>query len=194
MGMSRKKQAIVEAGKRLFLSQGVADTTMDQVAEAAPVSKMTIYNAFGSKEGLLEAVVDSFIEEGVRGFEEACAAASDPLDALRRVAAAKQYRHAISSRFVDEVRQQYPRLMAKMVEAGERTVERKLYDLIFEGQRRGQIRQDLSAFVIVSFIRFMREYFAGSDVLSGADDLRVAGEQMISIMYHGIVAKRAEDE
>lgn len=45
----------MQAAARLFLEQGLQAVSMDQVAEAAGVSKRTVYGHFGSKEALFEA-------------------------------------------------------------------------------------------------------------------------------------------
>lgn len=47
-----KRAAILEAAARLFPEQGFEGTSMDAVAAAAGVSKLTVYSHFGSKEAL----------------------------------------------------------------------------------------------------------------------------------------------
>lgn len=59
-----KRQAILEAAKQLFLSKGYASTSMDAVASAAGVSKLTVYSHFDDKERLFgEAVVATCQEQ-----------------------------------------------------------------------------------------------------------------------------------
>ncbi len=47
-----KREAILEAAKALFLSLGYANTSMDAVAAAAGVSKLTVYSHFTDKQTL----------------------------------------------------------------------------------------------------------------------------------------------
>lgn len=47
-----KRHAILEAAKELFLTNGYANTSMDAVATAAGVSKLTVYSHFNDKENL----------------------------------------------------------------------------------------------------------------------------------------------
>ncbi len=49
---------ILQAACQLLASGGFSAFTIDTVARAADVSRMTIYNQFGSKAGLLEAIFD----------------------------------------------------------------------------------------------------------------------------------------
>jgi TetR/AcrR family transcriptional regulator, mexJK operon transcriptional repressor len=53
----RKRRAILQAGKAVFLRRGFGGTTMDAVAATARVSKMTVYRHFGSKEDLFAGVI-----------------------------------------------------------------------------------------------------------------------------------------
>lgn len=52
------RAAVVQAAHRRFLSRGYAATTLTAVASDAGVSVDTIYAVFGSKRGLLSAVMD----------------------------------------------------------------------------------------------------------------------------------------
>jgi TetR/AcrR family transcriptional repressor of mexJK operon len=58
-----KGAAILEAAKRLFTTQGFDGTSMDQIAAAAGVSKLTVYSHFGDKESLFAAGAKAFCEQ-----------------------------------------------------------------------------------------------------------------------------------
>lgn len=59
----QKRQAILEAAKILFLQKGFDGTSMDAIASAAGVSKLTVYSHFDDKESLFSAAVKSKCEE-----------------------------------------------------------------------------------------------------------------------------------
>jgi AcrR family transcriptional regulator len=52
------KAAILEAAIRLFCRDGIAATGIDAVVREAGVARMTIYNHFGSKDGLVIAALE----------------------------------------------------------------------------------------------------------------------------------------
>ncbi len=56
--MSRSRERIFAAAEEVFLQHGYLGTNMDTVAEAAGVSKQTVYARFTSKEALFLQVVD----------------------------------------------------------------------------------------------------------------------------------------
>jgi AcrR family transcriptional regulator len=57
----RKSDPILMAAKDAFIENGFGNTSMDDVARRADTTKRTVYNNFGSKERLLEAVIDHSI-------------------------------------------------------------------------------------------------------------------------------------
>ncbi|OLP16401.1 TetR family transcriptional regulator [Leptolyngbya sp. 'hensonii'] len=52
------RQRLVEAALQLFASQGVTETTTRQIADLAGVNEVTLFRRFGSKHGLLLAVLE----------------------------------------------------------------------------------------------------------------------------------------
>jgi AcrR family transcriptional regulator len=85
----RTRRAIVTAAHDLFLAQGYAATTIDGIAEAAHVSRRTVFNSVGGKVALLKlawdwAVVgdDEPIALADRPAVKAILAESDPRKAL----------------------------------------------------------------------------------------------------------------
>ncbi|WAJ72132.1 TetR/AcrR family transcriptional regulator [Catenovulum adriaticum] len=56
-----KQQAILAAAITEFKSNGFENTSMDQIALAASVSKRTVYNHFPSKELLFDAMLEKMI-------------------------------------------------------------------------------------------------------------------------------------
>jgi AcrR family transcriptional regulator len=54
----RTRWAIVSAAHDLFLAQGYAATTIDGIAEAAHVSRRTVFNSVGGKVALLKLALD----------------------------------------------------------------------------------------------------------------------------------------
>lgn len=58
-----KAEAIREAAGQLFLTEGMNRTSMDAIAQAAGVSKQTVYSHFHSKDDLFRSCVCSKVED-----------------------------------------------------------------------------------------------------------------------------------
>lgn len=81
------RAAILAAAREAFRSAGYAAATTETIASAAGVSAKTVEAAFGSKRGLLAAVVDPLASAGPpRDLIDQIRAADDPRRRLRLVA------------------------------------------------------------------------------------------------------------
>jgi AcrR family transcriptional regulator len=69
-----RREEIMDAAQRLFLKQGVASTTIDDVAAGADIAKGTIYLHFHSKQELLIALGERFAEKHLACIKAALAA------------------------------------------------------------------------------------------------------------------------
>lgn len=78
----RKREAIVQAARELFLREGFG-VGMDAIAAAAGVSKVTVYNHFGSKEALFTAVIAGALDEPLGASSEHSLALLPEADDLR---------------------------------------------------------------------------------------------------------------
>ena len=83
---AEKRDRVIEAAAKLLREDAsIARFSLDTVAKAAGVTRLTVYNQFGSRRGLLEAVFDDIARQG--GLHEIAdaMAMADPLLALDRV-------------------------------------------------------------------------------------------------------------
>ncbi|MCC8364435.1 TetR/AcrR family transcriptional regulator [Lysobacter sp. A6] len=83
-----KRAAILAAAKRLFVAQGFAGVSMDQIAADAGVSKLTVYSHFGDKEALFAAAVQAHFEQQLPESLFAAADAAPLHDGLMQIARA----------------------------------------------------------------------------------------------------------
>jgi len=79
-------QHIVDTAARLFIQQGYAATSIEQIAAAAGSGKQTIYRRFVSKEALFIEVIDRRGQRLTQMAEAARATGASPRDALRGIA------------------------------------------------------------------------------------------------------------
>jgi AcrR family transcriptional regulator len=55
------RRALLEAAARLFVERGISDAPVDEIASAAGRTAGAIYHHFGSKDGLVFALVDEWL-------------------------------------------------------------------------------------------------------------------------------------
>lgn len=75
---------IRESARKLFASQGFAETTITQIADHAGVSPQTVYAVFGTKGGIVGAMLE-YLEEsvGIESWVTRMVSEADPRKQLR---------------------------------------------------------------------------------------------------------------
>jgi len=81
---AEETRARIVASARAVFAAGEVAFSLDGVARHAGVTRLTVYNQFESRRGLLEAVFDDMAEEGGLFGLPSVLAHSDPDEALRR--------------------------------------------------------------------------------------------------------------
>ncbi len=80
------REQIVEAARRLFASDGFANTTVESIAREAGVSVQTVYASVGSKRGIVLALLDWMeVEGGNEELRRELEASKDPRRQLRAI-------------------------------------------------------------------------------------------------------------
>lgn len=83
-----RREAILQAAARVFEDKGASAVTMDDVAEAADVSKGTLYLYFPSKDDLFLALTHHPLDAVLERFEALSESDQDGLSLLRSLAEA----------------------------------------------------------------------------------------------------------
>jgi TetR/AcrR family transcriptional repressor of mexJK operon len=84
--LTPKRQAILEAAKRTFITHGYSGASMEAIADAAPVSKPTLYNHFHSKPDLFAAVIASQCESLISTLNNLPVTSNNPITGLTAIA------------------------------------------------------------------------------------------------------------
>jgi len=76
----QRRAALVEAGRRILATDGVAAVTPAAVGAVAGIARSSVYQYFDSSVALLAAIVEETFPEATRTLREAVDAASNPAD------------------------------------------------------------------------------------------------------------------
>lgn len=80
MSISKTRQKLIDIARQLFAKNGVANTTMNDIAVASGKGRRTLYTYFNSKEEVYSAVIESELERLSDKLDEVAAMKMCPLD------------------------------------------------------------------------------------------------------------------
>jgi AcrR family transcriptional regulator len=153
-GKARVRARLLAAARGLFARQGVAATTVDDIARLAEVSRATAFNYFPSKQALLAALVH---EMEARFLHIMDAQFDQPASAAQRIAALFSWTAAK----VEET----PELSRVLIGASETTfgaapdsgvrtarTHRAFTRVLDAGRREGNVRRDVPTAVLAEIV------------------------------------------
>lgn len=183
------RENIISCAIALFREKGLQQTSMEEIAEKADVSKGTLYNYFPQKESILVGYFQSYIADYAENFREDLA----PLQGTE----ARLYK------FLDFINE----ILAHNVDLGiiymkyrlqtffdsdpfdnpQRSgLEYFLVDIIAEGQKNKELRNDIPALVMARNFQFLiRSYLTALICTKEPYNMDTLKTQLISLFLNG---------
>ncbi|MFR0895000.1 MAG: TetR/AcrR family transcriptional regulator [Alistipes onderdonkii] len=110
-----QKERIIDQAMHMFVSQGIKSVRMDDIAQQLGVSKRTLYEMFGDKEGLLYLAMERYSERNRQRWNELTADAHDVLEAMFMVLGEVMDNAEVSRRMMDNLKKFYPAVHDKLM-------------------------------------------------------------------------------
>jgi TetR/AcrR family transcriptional regulator len=168
------KQRVIDAATAAFAARGVAGTSLDGLAADLSITKQTILYHFGSKDGLITAVITEAAEELLVAFQSAMEVSQPGWD---RVVATVRASFALALRrpellgLLREVNRLGPPWSEQVLDLLQPLVDRAIDDLS-DGMATGRFRPGDPQMVLVT------AYSVVTGVVSDAELLRAVGLEL----------------
>lgn len=152
---AQRRNAILTSAKELFYEKGFQNTTVEQIAEAAELSKGTVYLYFGSKDELYVTVVlesIQIVEKTLHGIMDSGSAIREKGKALflafaEHCMSNREYFHMTQYFLTDSARRNLPRELIERVSSHMGQLLEFVAGLVEEGQNAGLIRADVDPYM-----------------------------------------------
>ena len=180
-----RTQELLEAALRVFAEQGYRNTRLDEVAEAAGVTKGTIYHYFDTKEALLLGVIEHYQALAFGRVDEVVRDHRLPASTRIRLLVRKMFagseggRRPLLALLLRGVAHEVPRAHERWLRDGPVRLWTLIGRLVAEGQKSGEFRQDadgdVGARVLVSglMVQLMWQQHADAVPALGVDEDRL---------------------
>jgi AcrR family transcriptional regulator len=141
----KRRGEMIEAAYSLFIDKGYASVSVDDIIGVSGGSKSSLYKYFGSKEGILKAVVESLADDMLKRIDVDFSARGTPREALNRIGmvlvdlalsenAINQHRHAVSHA------KAFPDVAKLWYESGPRRTMEGIADFLEKEAAAGRLR------------------------------------------------------
>jgi AcrR family transcriptional regulator len=188
----QKRQSILRVATELFKIYGFKKASINDIARKANVSQVTIYNHFGSKEGLAREVVKAIvlgILERAREIIEENRPFPEKLETIifDKANIASQYHGELM-----QIAAQSDPEMRQWIESLWRgDVNKVTVELIEEGKKQGFISTRQSAESVMLYLEILRRgVFASPDLLANMEPNVELYRELNLLFVYGLVGKR----
>lgn len=183
-----KLESILSVAKSLFAKYGLRKTSLEEVAKLARVAKGTIYNYFGSKDGVYREVLAREVEEVIKGLKDDILAADGPVEALKQFIFAKRYhiRRALNLFKVESGEVNFPearKIREDFFQQELSLLEKILGEGIEGGIFDGSEPRTMAKSILLALKGFEKVYLRGEIV----EDVEETLQKFVSIMMKGIL-------
>lgn len=151
--INRSQIRILEAAKGLFWKYGFRKVTVEEICNAAGISKMTFYRFYPNKLEAAMAVLDKVIEDSIEAFKDILEAEMPVQDKIGQMIRMKyEGVHDISPEFIRDFYNRDELGLKEHMLKKTGQVYREMKELMISATERGIFRKDLNfdAYFIVS--------------------------------------------
>ena len=152
-----RRDVILERAADLFAKQGVAATTVREIAEAVGILSGSLYHHFASKDEIVDAIVSSFMDDLVQRYDAVMAAGDDPHDRLvglvkASIATSADHPHATEI-YQNDARYLQADDGPTIVRQSARAVRNAWISVLEDGAASGAFRNDVPVKVVYPLLR-----------------------------------------
>lgn len=186
--MEERKEYMVEQATQLFIQFGLRGVTMEDLAREIGVSKKTLYVHFTDKNSLVEAVVESFLNQHKAAAETLFSAHPNPIDQLWGIAGAIQTQlQQVKPSLYLELRRHFPSAYRLFEAYRHQSIRKQVVQNLSAGIEQGWYRTNLNPEIVsMIFIQLMPMKMDPSIFPADRFDFQTLHREMLMYHLHGI--------
>jgi len=177
---------ILDAALHVFAERGYRNTRLEDIGEAAGVTKGAIYHYFANKEELLLRAIEHRREEAFGRIEEILRDKTAPISTRLRLVVRRWFgslpkeRLAVVTLLVQGLAHEAPDAFRRWLSGGPTASARLIATLVREGQTRGEFRSDADAEVAARLlISGLLQQTVWQQYADDVPDLGVAQDRLV---------------
>lgn len=183
-----KYNRLMEKSEELFIQLGYKAVSMDEIAEAAGISKMTIYKYFSSKEELFFTVLQVIMDKTYEYLKNEINKVDGTLEKINAMLTFNiEYSQKYSLAFYKDIMSD-PKISNKVMEQKKIMSKAVFEDIIKNGMEIGDIRKVDEAFIANILIALIDGFGNGYfEEIKDKEDLEKFAEKFYDFLKYGLL-------
>jgi AcrR family transcriptional regulator len=188
-----KKDKIRTAALELFCKYGIDKTNINEIAQKAGVSPASIYNYFGSKEGLMKDIIINLLESSWKLREELWEKDLPFPELLKRTVSMKD-------NFFDQINMDTfwtllnsnPEIKKHIDDFNQKRYPHLIKKFIEKGREEGYIRKEISLEAAMIYLTMYQEALQKPEIQKAINNKLV--KELLDMMLYGLAGQPIYDE
>ena len=187
---SQKYQQLVKTAGNLFLRHGIKRISVEEICQAAGVSKMTFYKYFNDKIELAKYVIDQMVIEGMSRYRDIMRQKIPFSEKVKKMIILKiDQTEGLSREWLGEFSYtSIPEIASLLQKIKQENLQLILRDLI-AAQKDGNVRQDIKPEFILYFFNHMFEMMDDEQLLKLYESPQEALVELTNFFFYGILPR-----
>ncbi|WLR51381.1 TetR/AcrR family transcriptional regulator [Bacillus tianshenii] len=192
----KKKNDIRQAALDLFAEDGVQKVNIQQIAEKANVSQVTIYNYFGSKDGLVYEVVQTLFEQEYKCYKQIMEENESFREKIQGLMKHKvEFASSYNPDFIFTLISERPDIQSLVQTYTEEKTMPLFIQLIQQGKGSGDIHPSISEQAIMFYMNmFANEMRNYPQAFQTQNELKQFTEEMLHLFFYGLIGSTHKEE
>ena len=179
------EKRIIEVSVQLFDIYGIKKVSIDEIAEKADVSKVTIYKYFGNKKGLIDTVIHLIYRTRMNAMEEILNKDIEFIEKLNFLINIKN----------DSIKLLKGRFLKEILKENSNPYENETKELFIrffeEGKKENYIDPTIPNEVLIAYFNIFRAGLESNEgILSSISNHHDTFDRMISLFFHGFIRNK----
>ena len=188
IGKSKKARQLVDEAEKLFLRYGLEKVSVEEICQAAKVSKMTFYRYFQNKIHLFLFIINRIMDQAEKKYYQIMGQEVSYQEKARQIV---QMKIKISQDFSYQMLQDYlnsphPEIRNFIHQKTQNFFHLFLQDLQ-KAQKRGEIRENIKPEFILFILNRLADFVADEDLLQLYSSPKELTEEWINFFFFGIL-------
>lgn len=185
------RERIIEHAAGQFLSNGIRNITMDELAEQLGMSKRTIYELFKDKKELVMECMKYFEKEKAKFNQEILRCSENSFDALLNLFSANRDILLKTSRsFYDDIKKYFPEV-SQYRECQKKNLKNRFNDIFQEAKEEGFVLESLDPAILSElFTEELFSFFDEKQLLQEKFRFKEFYETMYLTFFRGIATDK----
>ncbi len=185
---------IIDQAMEMFAAQGIKAVRMDDIACTLGVSKRTLYEQFGDKEGLLLLAMNRYFERLQQRYAELAASARNVLEEMFMVLGEVMASSEVTNRMATNLKKFYPAVHDKLTSEFMRKRAEELRLRLEKGISEGLFVRSINIELAISVLYYTASAIVRRDlVIPKGMSEREAFVQIVSNFFRGISTARGAE-